>query len=106
MPSPINKTAAKVKKSADLLSHAIAGTASAKARPKKQICGDRKLTPAKKAPSASNVKSTRLIAGTGNIVRSPGSSTMFIVNKIAIRWSAGEPERIALLACPEHFPIA
>ena len=88
MPSPINKTAAKVKKSADRLSHAIAGTARAKARPKKQICGDRKLTPAKKAPSASNVKSTRLIAGTGNIMRSPGSNTMFIVNKIAIQWSA------------------
>ena len=37
------------------------------ARPRKQICKDRRLTPARKVPSASNVKSTRLVAGAGSI---------------------------------------
>src|SRR5215471_6743086 len=54
MAIPINTTAARVRKSADCLNHAIAGTARAMARPRKQICRERKLTPARKVPSASN----------------------------------------------------
>src|ERR1700719_3077650 len=68
MPSPTRRTAAKSKKSADCLSQAIAGTKSAMARPRKQISKDRRLIPARKVPSASNIKSTRLFAGAGTIL--------------------------------------
>src|ERR1700730_9808671 len=68
MPSPMRSTAAKSKKSADCLNHAIAGTESAIARPRKQICKDRRFTPARKVPSARNIKRIRLFAGAGTIL--------------------------------------
>src|SRR6516162_7906964 len=53
------------KKSANCLSQAIAGTAIAIATPRKQIWSDERLRPARKAPSASSIKSTRPVAGAG-----------------------------------------
>ncbi len=81
-PTPTMRTAANSKKSADCLNHAIAGTESAKARPRKLISKERRLIPARKVPSARNIKITRLLAGGGNMLCIPGRSMMFITTKM------------------------
>lgn len=67
-PKPTSRMAASIKKSADCLNHAITGTRSAMAKPRKMIGKDKRLIPARKVPSASSIKNTRLLAGAGNIL--------------------------------------
>jgi len=82
----------------------VTGIAVSLCESQKTDSKDRKFTPARKVPSASSVKSTRLIAGAGNICRTPDSSTIFIVTKMATQWSAcvhNRRKRAGLsLACP------
>jgi hypothetical protein len=59
----IRKTAASRKRRIDCFSQDIIGTAAPIARPRKAVCSDRRLTPARNGPYASSVKRTRLIAG-------------------------------------------
>ena len=66
---PYQEHCSQDKKSAACSSHAIAGTARAIAKPRKQIGKDLRFTSARKVPSASNVKSTKLVAGAGNMTR-------------------------------------
>ena len=88
MPSPMRSTATKIRKSADCLNHAIAGTESAIATPRKLISKDRRLIPARKVPSASSIKNTKLFAGDGNRVLTLGNSMIFIMTKKVVQWSA------------------
>ena len=59
----------------------MTGTESAMAMPRKQISKDRRLIPARKVPSASNIKSTKLFAGAG-------TSMIFIMTTKVVQWSA------------------
>jgi len=89
------------KKSANCLSHAIAGTATAIATPRKQIWSDERLRPARKAPSASSIKSTRPVAGAGNELLNAGQQ-----HDVHCDQNCPPLERLLQNQLPASVPIA
>ena len=65
MPMPTTKAPARMTKSMDCLTHETGGTARAKTSPRKHSSSEARLSPARKEPSGSNIRRTRLVDGAG-----------------------------------------
>jgi len=74
---PTTKAPARMTKRMDCLTHETAGTARAKTSPRKHNSSEVRLSPARKEPSASNIRKTRLVAGAGSNCCTPDSNMMF-----------------------------
>src|SRR6202158_6571883 len=61
MPMPTTKAPARMTKRMDCLTHETAGRARAQTSPRKHNSSEARLSPARKEPSASNIRRTRLV---------------------------------------------
>src|ERR1700680_4010177 len=104
VPMPTTKAPARIMKRMDCLTHETAGTARAKTSPRKHNSSEARLSPARKEPSASNIRRTRLVAGAGSNCCTPDSNMMFMATRTAIQCTAWVQTSLTRACLSSVFP--